>query len=149
MVTDRRNKLDVREMSERILNRAEFLDPEDRALLEQVLERGVPPREIAVLSGRSTRSVQRRVRNLMRRLADPGVVCVLREHRRWERPTGAVALAVWVRGWTLRHTAERLGLSLHRVRQQVATVRGRIEARLAERENTKPETRSPERKAAR
>ena len=130
MVTEMRDKLGVREMSERILGRAEYLEPADRALLEQVLERGVPPRQIAVLSGVSTRTVQRRVRNLMRRLTDPRVVCVLGEHRKWDRPTRAVALGVWVRGWTLRQTAARLGLTLHNVRQHVLTVRGRIDAKM-------------------
>lgn len=127
MIADHRNTLETRELSETLLNRAQFLEPADRALLEQVLEKGVRPRDIARVAGTSTRTIQRRVRNLMRRLADPDVLYVLRQHRGWSAPLRQVALALWVRRRTLRQTAAELGLSLHRVRQHAAAVRGLIE----------------------
>lgn len=110
-----------------VLRRAELLDPEDRLVLEQVLGNGVAAKDVAMLSGRSPRSVQRQVRALMERLTDERVVAVLRQHHQWDPTRAAVAMAVWVRGWTLRRTAGELGLSLHRVREHVAAIRGMLE----------------------
>lgn len=114
----------LREASEVLLGRAVFLPASDRALLEQVYDRGVKPRQIAAVTGESTRAVQRRVRILVRRLCDPQVVAVLRHHRQWDRTTARVAIAYWVHRRTLHETAHDLKLTLHQVRQQLQLVRG-------------------------
>ncbi len=123
MIADRRKMLDYRDFHDQVLNRARFLDPVDRTLVEQVLAKGVLPRELAVVAGVSTRSIQRRVRELLGRLNDPQVLAVLRQHGSWEPEVAEVALAVWVRRWTLRDTARRMNLSLHQVRQHVLAIR--------------------------
>ncbi len=126
MVFEFRNDFGRREAAEVILGRAEFLDEVDRVLLEQVLDKGVLMRQIALLSGKSVRSVQKRVEVLSKRLIDPGVVYVIRHHGRWTRAMGKVALNVWVRKRTLRETARVMGMSLHQVRRAVEAVKGII-----------------------
>ena len=119
---------DKRELAERVLMRSAWVDGPDRELLEQVLGRGVRPRSVAAVSGVSVRTVQRRVAGLVKRLTDGDVEVVLRRHGQWPAETSSVALAVWVRGKTLRETAGELGMSLHRVRQEVQLVRGLLAA---------------------
>jgi len=104
---------------EKVLARAQHLDKSDRVLLEQVLDKGLRASDLAIVSGVSVRTMQRRVQRLCRRLTDPQVIYVLRHHEQWERQTARIAMAVWVRGWTLRETAKRLGTTLHHVRQNV------------------------------
>ncbi len=123
---------DKRELADRVLMRSAWVDPPERELLEQVLGRGVRPESIAAVSGVSTRTIQRRVASLVKRLTHPDVEMVLRRHGRWAPKTSSVALAIWVRKRTLRDTSMELGLSLHEVRQQVQLVRGLLTAGRAE-----------------
>lgn len=114
--------------ADRLLHRSAFLDAADRALLEQVIGRGASPTELARAANLSPRSVQRRVQRLAQRLSDPEVESVLRQADHWPAQTAAVGLALWVKGWTQRQTAQRLNLSLHRVRCQAMVVRGLLES---------------------
>ena len=116
-------RLSEREICETIIYRSRYLDHEDQVLLKQVLERGASAAEIARMMGFHARIIQRRVRRLIMRLADPNVVNIIRNHRKWDEMTADVALAVWVRKWTLRKTAEVLKISLHKVRQRIVVVK--------------------------
>lgn len=116
-----------REISDCVLLRAEWLGEADRALIEQVYGKGVRPADVAAVVGCSTRMVQRRVANLVKRLMDPMIVFVLRNHGDWDKLTAGSALAVLVRGLTLRDAASELGVSLHYVRTRVQVVRGLFE----------------------
>lgn len=116
-----------RDLAEVLLRRAEWLDREDRALLEQVLGCGVSTRAVADLTHVSRRTIQRRVLGLVRRLKDPQTLAVLRRHGRWPATTSAVALLVLVRGSTQRQAASELGMSLHEVRRHVERARALIE----------------------
>lgn len=124
-LTDKRTS--GRQLAEQVLIRSAYLDPADRALLQQVLDKQVRCADVAVVAGRSTRTVQRRVAAMIRRLTDPAVVHILRHHRRWDPITAEVALAVCVRRWTLRQTADHLDLSLHQVRQHIERVKTLVE----------------------
>jgi len=124
--------LSKRDLNEELLGRAKWLDPKDRALVTQVVERDVPARDAARLMGRSTRSIQRRVAHLIKRLTDPEVVIVLRERRRWPRPLGHIALDIWVRGRTLRDTCRRHDMTLHELRMAVQQIRGRVRQHLTD-----------------
>lgn len=121
-------RLSRREMCETLLNRASFLDKQDQALLVQVLERGSTATEIAELTGESARNVQRKIKGLMERLANPEVVNVMRHYHEWESLTGRVALCLWVKKWTLRYTAKNLETTLHDVRQRQTAVRTLLKA---------------------
>ncbi len=119
---------DRRLQTERVLMRASWLAPADRALVEQVLQRGVRPHQIAAIAGVTTRTIQRRLARLIDRLTDPDCEFILRHHRQWDKPAGDVAIAIWIRGLTFRQTAEQLGMTLHNVRQQVQMIRGYLQA---------------------
>ncbi|MEX2672541.1 MAG: hypothetical protein WD294_10565 [Phycisphaeraceae bacterium] len=128
MIVEQRRHVEVRDLAEEVLQRAELLDAADRALIEQVLGKGVLPREVAVVTGVSTRCIQRRFRSLIQRLSDPKVLHIMRHRKQWDKLTADVATGVWIKGWSLRHTASQLGVSLHRIRQRVQTVRGILTA---------------------
>lgn len=113
--------------SELLLSRARWLDPEDRALLEQVLDRGVASRDLATVAGVTPRTIQRRVARLIRRLEDSDVLTVLRRQYAWPAQTAAVAMAVIVRGCTLQQTARLLETTLHDVRKHLEQARGLID----------------------
>jgi len=113
-----------RALAERVLSRADWVDEPDRRLLEQVIGRGAPPREIAPLMNCSTRTVQRRVRRLVQRLTDPTVLTVMRRSRRWPRATREVARRFYVRRHTLRKIAGDTGMTLHEVRTELNRARG-------------------------
>lgn len=117
------NNRESRDLAETVLNRSDLLEERDRALLNQVLGRGVKPHEIAAISGVSTRTVQRQVKTLVDRLLDREVLFVMRHCRYWSRPLATVAVMVWVRSWSQRQTADTMGVSLHAVRQYVQAVR--------------------------
>lgn len=119
---------DRRDLSDLLLLRCAWLDEADRELIEQVVGRGVRPSSIAAVTGVTPRAVQRRVTKLVDRLTDAEVLMVLRQHGRWPATTSSVALAVWVRGRTLRQVADELGLTLHEVRQHVQRTRGLLAA---------------------
>lgn len=104
------------------MHRACFLDPPDRALLEQVFDKGVTPGDLAKAAGLHERSIQRRVRSLLRRLADPGVEYILRTHTEWPGELGDVALVLYVRGRSMRETADELNISLHKVRHYASVI---------------------------
>jgi len=120
-----------RQWADRVLQRSAFLSPPDRTLLRQVLGEGARPADLAHVTGVSARTIQRRVRNLAKRLTNPEVVHILRHHRRWPRTTAAVALALYVRGLTQRQAAEQLGLSLHQLRQHAQAIRALLDTRHA------------------
>ncbi len=114
--------------ADRVLMRADWLDPAERALVVQVLANGVSPADVAAVAGVTRRSVQRRVRAVSQRLISPLATAVLQGQGRWDRTTASAALNVWVRGCTMRETGRRLSLSLHEVRQHLQMARGLIEA---------------------
>ncbi len=123
MPLDRSKALIVRQLTDAILIRAPFLDAPERTLLQQVFARGIRPHEIAAVSERSPRTIQRRVRQLVERLTDETVLHFIRNHHKWAPDTAAVALALWVRGHSYRQAAADLNLTLHQIRQLAAAVR--------------------------
>lgn len=113
-------------VAEQLLNRADWLDSTDRALLHAVLARGVSTASLAEVAGVSQRTIQRRVAQLRDRLNDPSVLAVLRRHPLWPARTAAVAMSVVVRGRTYHQAAHELGLTYHTVRQQMQQVRALV-----------------------
>jgi len=129
--TDARQKqhaLTRRDHIERLLDRAAYLDPPDRTLLRQVFDQGVAPRDIALLTGRTTRQVQNRIHRLLRRLNHPDTLRVLRHHRDWPETTQRVAFALHLRGLPQREAARQLDLTYHQVRKQHQHLRGLLAA---------------------
>jgi DNA-directed RNA polymerase specialized sigma24 family protein len=118
-----------RELADRILGRANWLARADQLLIEQTIGRGVATKDTARLMHCSTRTIQRRVRQISQRLTDPMVLRIMREGRRWPAPTGEVARRYFVQRQTLRQIAAGTGLTLHHVRKHLDRARGILDAR--------------------
>ncbi len=117
-----------REAAERIVALADGLSRPDRALLEAIYERGLSAAECARMAGRDVRWMQRRVKRLLTRLADPRYAFVYARHRHWPTFRRRVARAIFLEGRSRRRTARELGVSLHRVRREADRVAAMADA---------------------
>ena len=112
-----------RSTSDRVLALAEHLAPGDRELVEQVYRHGQALARVARATGTSPHRLNRRLSRILQRMRDPRFHFVLARGALMPREVQAVARRVVVEGRSLRATARLTGLSLHRVRQHMATVR--------------------------
>ena len=124
----RRTRLDLRRrpdsrLNDTLLDRAVWLDPADRTLVELVFREGRTLREIAALLDERPRAVQRRLRRLAERLLDPLTAFVAVHAPGWPATRQRVAVACVIEGRSMREAAQRLDLSLHTVRRHLAVVR--------------------------
>jgi len=117
-----------RDLTDLIVSRAEWLAPEDRALILAVYRDGSTAEDIARLSGQSPRTVRRRLRALVRRALSSLFEYVLRHRDDWSPTRRRVATACVLQGRTLREASKFLRLSLHTVRRQMEAVRALHEA---------------------
>jgi DNA-directed RNA polymerase specialized sigma24 family protein len=108
--------------AERVLAMAEHLGPSDRALLRGIYDQGMTASDFAQAAGTRPRGIRRRVRRLVRRLNSPIFLMVAGSAEGWPEPRRKVGELVFLKGWSQRETATRLGMSLHRVRQEVSTI---------------------------
>lgn len=106
-----------------LLEMARRLPEADRVLVERCLGLGLPASAVAASRGQDPRLVQRRVRKLVRSMKDP-VFRFLCHHGKLLpkalRRTGESAV---FEGKPLRQVGLATGQSLHRVRQQLTTLR--------------------------
>ncbi|MEM8756505.1 MAG: hypothetical protein AAGF47_01820 [Planctomycetota bacterium] len=121
----------TRAQAERISLRADVLDPPERRLIRDLFEDGRPCSAIARELGQNPRSIRRRVRSITRRLLDPRFEFVLTKADAWRPTRRRVAHEHFIRGHSLRETAEQLGLSLYIVRQHRDAIEALFEAHLA------------------
>ena len=115
---------DRRRLAELVVHRSEFLLPQDRALVTTVYRDGLRASDAARLLGppRTPDSVRRRLRTLISRMLSPGFETVLRSGKQWPPPRRRIAEACVLEGRTRRDAAEHLGLTLHRVRTEMAVI---------------------------
>lgn len=106
-----------RSFSELLVSLAQFLPPQDRALVLAIHNHGKSVRETATLLGQPPRAVGRRVHQLVARLTQPVYRFVLLHAKEWTPPVRAVATAVFIHGKPLRSAAHALGLSYHQARR--------------------------------
>lgn len=116
-----------REWAELIAARAEFLLPEDRALVEAVFVDGLDASSAAARVGGSARTVRRRAKAIAERVLSREFEVVMRERERWPRMRRLVATSCVMQGRTLRDAAAHLRVSLHVVRRQMDIVRELVE----------------------
>lgn len=122
----RRRVLDAQ--GDALLRRAHVLDPDDRALLEALLREGESPLGAAKSRGVSTRTVRRRLRRLINRMASERFLFVLAQHLSWPLGRRRVGEACVLRGRSMRAAARELGLSVHAVRRHLAVVSAMYQA---------------------
>ena len=114
---------DRRRDAERLVQRAAWLRPDERALIEAVYGEGRTCADLARLMGVPAETVRRRVRRATRRAAS-GLFAFVAQHREsWGGARRGVATRCVLHGATLREAADALGLSLHAVRQHLTAIR--------------------------
>lgn len=116
----RRRVLDAQ--ADALLRRAHVLDPDDRALLEALLREGESFLGAARSRGVCTRTVRRRMRRLINRMASERFLFVLAQHLSWPLGRRRVGEACVLRGRSMRAAARELSLSVHAVRRHLAVV---------------------------
>jgi DNA-directed RNA polymerase specialized sigma24 family protein len=110
-------------MAECLLDLADHLPSSDRALLRGIYDRGMTAADLARVAGQRPHTVRQRVQRLVERIGSPGFIFVLRSSRRWPQVRRNVGELVFLQGYSQRAAATTLGLSLHRVRQEVDHIR--------------------------
>lgn len=122
-----------RDVTEVIRDLAVALEPDERALLDAVYGRGQSAAEVARLLRDTPRRVRGRIGKLVRRVLAPEFALVVARKDSWTNARRRVAVACFVRGWSLRKAVAELGLSLHTVRHHRLAVTAMLDAaRVAE-----------------
>jgi len=117
-----------RALTETLLDRAEHLPADDRALLESVYREGASVSGLAELLNTPARSLRRRVRRLVQRVLSERYVFVAHRRREWSPTRRRVAEACVLGGRSLREAASELRLSLHAVRRHADAIHAMYEA---------------------
>lgn len=114
-------------LSARVVRLAHWLEPADRGLVQSVYRDGVSIDAAAAVLAITPHAARRRVHRLWVRLIDPEFAWVVERLHGWEHTRRAVAMARVVHGLSLRHAAQRLGLSMHAVRLHTAAIHAAYE----------------------
>lgn len=114
----------LRDAQEVLLERARWLLPGDRTVIELVLRHGIPHRRISQLVNLPAGTVTRKLHRLARRLTSPLVVALLNERCPLPDPMHRIGVEHFLQGLSLRQLAERHGISRHEVRLILHNVRG-------------------------
>jgi DNA-directed RNA polymerase specialized sigma24 family protein len=109
--------------TERVLQLAQHLGESDRALIEQVYEHGQSLSKVAKATGVPASQLQRRLSRVLKRMRQPLFRFVAVRGDLLPREVSGTARRVVLQGMSLRETARRSGLTLHRVRKHMETVR--------------------------
>ena len=114
-----------------LLNLGDLLTNDDRALVEAIYMRGMTAAEFARAARTRPRTVQRRLWRLSRRVNTPVFRLVAVRCNALPPLCRAIGRRVVLRGESQRSVAASLGVSLHRVRQELTSLRtlGVIEGR--------------------
>lgn len=107
---------------ERILDLSRHLQPTETALIHAVYQRGMSARALATAADVSARTLQRRVKRLLDRMASARFRFVLAPHPGWSVERMAVARAIILEGRTQRDAATALDISTHAVRAHLLAI---------------------------
>lgn len=117
-----------REMIDELVERAVWLPPPDRWLIDSVYRDGRRVAEVAAILDQSPRILRRRVRAIIRRVKSGRFAFVAMQSRGWPALKRRVARACFIEGKSQREAAGELRLSLHAVRRQCQAVDALYEA---------------------
>ena len=118
------DRKETRELREVILHRADLLKPSEQVLCQCILDRGCKFSEIAALTDRSTRSVQRQLAAIMKRLTSNTTELILSLQHSWTDEMKTVAVMYFITGLTLREIADVMDTSLHYIRLKTRLIDG-------------------------
>ncbi|HVT82332.1 MAG TPA: hypothetical protein VHM90_16940 [Phycisphaerae bacterium] len=108
---------------EELLPRAQFLSQKSRALFRAFYELEMTAEELAIPCGMHPRQMRRRLARLRAALANPDFLLAARFGPQLPKPFDTLAADHWVEGHPLRQLAADRGLTLARIRTQIARTR--------------------------
>lgn len=114
-------------VDERVLGRAELLRQGDRELLEAVLGRGQSAASLARMMGTPPRTIQSRVRRLIRRLTSRSFLEAARALPLLSPQDAALARMRYCQGATYDELCRELKLTLHHVRRNLDRMAAQVE----------------------
>ncbi|MBL4591830.1 MAG: sigma-70 region 4 domain-containing protein [Phycisphaerales bacterium] len=118
-------------LNERIVQRADWLGPDDRAVVLAMFADGYSAAEIARIGNTNVRTVRTRIHRIVTRLGDPRTAYVVRHAEGWSRTRKKIGRAIFVQGMSLRETASELSMSFYLVRRHREAIEAMFEADLA------------------
>ncbi|MFN0010375.1 MAG: hypothetical protein ACKVS8_01895 [Phycisphaerales bacterium] len=107
----------ARAFAERAAQRAAHLPEAERLLVLAICQQGQSATHLAALMGKPSRTIRRRIRNLLRRVMTPEFALVVASRQDWAPTMRDVATACIINGRSLTAAARDLSLSYHIVRR--------------------------------
>lgn len=111
-----------------LLDRAEWLTLDDRALVRSVYFDNVKIGAVAAMSGISPSTIRARLRRILRRIDDPCFAFVLAHRDRWPPAMRCVATGCFLHGLPMRRVAAQHRMSIAAVRRHRDAIAALCEA---------------------
>lgn len=112
----------TRELAEIVVDHAQELMPDDRAVLCAIYRDGMTARDVADLRREPARRLRGRVRRLVARVLSDRFLFVLRYRNEWPQTRRRVAKACVLEGRSMRDGAKHLHMTLHAVRREMDVI---------------------------
>ncbi len=116
------NRFEQRDVTDRLLRRANYLKQEDRILLRNIYEHGLTQLEIASLMGLHPQTVSRRARRLCKHVNSQIFSFVLINRSNWSAERRRVAELYFLQKYPIRETVRMSGVSMHHVRKHIQAI---------------------------
>ena len=108
---------------EKLLNRAQYLDETEGALIEQVYRYGNSISSIARVSGQSAADIRRQIARVLKRINSPLFTYMITHGDLLPAKVRRTATWVVIKGYSQRRVADMSGQTLHRVRKHIEILR--------------------------
>ncbi len=115
-------------LNDRIVQRAEWLEPHEKTLVLAMFADGYSAAEIARLGNLPVRLVRSRIHRIVTRLSDPLTAYVMGHSDSWSKTRRTVGREVFVNGRSLRETATLHSMSFYIVRRHREAIQALYEA---------------------
>ncbi|MEM1027282.1 MAG: hypothetical protein AAGJ38_04300 [Planctomycetota bacterium] len=122
-------RLEKRADADFVLAMAKHLSNRDRLLIEHLYREGRTAADFARLARRNVRTVQHRVKSILKRIYSPEFRYLLAHEDVLPRELRSTARRLFLEDQGLRGTARLTGLSLHAVRQHRIQIAALLEAK--------------------
>ena len=118
-------KLHLRQMHqiELFQLRSELLSGKDKALIQMIFDKGTTFEQIAKLTGQNASTISRRFKNLIQKLIARELVTLLHQRKDFDKSNICIVQEYYLRGQSQKAIAQKLSISLYRVRNTLSTVR--------------------------
>ena len=106
--------------------RSELLSGEDKALMQMVFDKGSTFDQIARLTGQNASTISRRFNTLLQKLIARELVTLLHQRKNYDQQDIRIVQEYYLRGQSQKVIAQKLRISLYRVRHTLRAVRSII-----------------------